>query len=221
MNIDYAMSTEPSKTYFGVYLNLFRWQVHQLIAWGHNDARHRIKSSNEEEPKITGYITEAIRARLRRVNIPSWCQYYSIREDSPIEASGRSGRFRPRPDIIIEAYLRGRPEYVFEAKRLRKNGFGADKYIDSDGMGRFISGPYALRYNEAAMLGYIQSDSLVHWKNQVKKAIDGNAKQLCLKPPQNDETVIDDFPLEWVSEHNRVSVGHSIAIYHILLDCCA
>ena len=218
MNADYTIAIKPSEIYFRVYRSLFRRQVHQLIAWGHHSARHRIQSNNEEEPNITGYITEAIRARLV-TNSPPWCVYYFVHEDTPIAASGRSGRSRPRPDIIIETNLGERPEYVFEAKRLRKHGFEANKYIDSDGMGCFVSGLYASRYDEAAMLGYIQSDSLIHWKDQVKKAIDENAKQLCLKSPQNDAAVIDDFPSEWVSEHDRISVGRSIAIYHILLDC--
>jgi len=220
MKADHTITIKPSEIYFGIYRSQFRCQVHQLIAWGHSSARHRIQSNNEEEPNITGYITEAIKARLI-TNRPLWCQYYSVREDSPIEASDRSGQSRPRPDIIIETYLGGRPEYIFEAKRLRINGFEASKYIDSDGMGCFISGRYAPRYDEAAMLGYIQSDSLTHWKDQVKKTINENAEQLCLESPQYDKTVIDVFPLEWVSEHKRVNLGRPIAIYHILLDCCA
>lgn len=220
MKADHTITIKPSEIYFGIYRSQFRWQVHQLIAWGHSSARHRIQSNNEEEPNITGYITEAIRARLI-TNRPLWCQYYFVREDSPIEASDRSGRSRPRPDIIIETYLGGRPEYILEAKRLRINGFEASKYIDSDGMGCFISGRYAPQYDEAAMLGYIQSDSLIHWKDRVKKTIDENAEQLCLESPQYDKTVIDVFPLEWVSEHKRVNLGRSITIYHILLDCCA
>ncbi len=220
MSADNTIAIKPSEVYFGVYRSLFRRQVHQLIAWGHHNARYRIQSNNEEEPNITGYITEAIRARLV-TNSPPWCVYYFVHEDTPKAASGRSGRFRPRPDIIIETNLGGRPEYVFEAKRLRTNGFGANKYIDSDGMGCFISGRYASRYDETAMLGYVQGDSLTHWKDQVTKAIDGNAKQLCLKSSQYDNTVIDVFPLEWVSEHERVNLGRSITIYHILLDCCA
>ena len=220
MKADHTITIKPSEIYFGIYRTRFRWQVHQLIAWGHSSARHRIQSNNEEEPNITGYITEAIRARLI-TNRPLWCQYYSVREDSPIEASDRSGRSRPRPDIIIETYLGGRPEYIFEAKRLRTNGFEASKYIDSDGMGCFISGRYASQYDEAAMLGYIQSDSLVHWKDKAKKTIDENAEQLYLESPQYDKTVIHVFPLEWVSKHKRVNLGRPIAIYHILLDCCA
>jgi hypothetical protein len=218
MKAGHTITIKPSDKYFGLYGNLFRWQVHSLIDWGYRNARYKIKSNNEEEPNITGYITKAIRDRLI-VNNPSWCQYYYIREDSPIEARGRYGRSRPRPDIIIETNFRDRPEYTFEAKRLRKNGFGVNKYIDSDGVGCFVSGLYASRYSEAAMLGYVQSDSLPHWQSKIKKAIAGNAKLLCLKSPQNDETVIETLPFEWVSQHDRHSVGRSIYIYHILLNC--
>jgi len=210
---------KPSATYFGVYSPLFRVQVHQLIAWGYEDARHGIRSNNEHEPAITGFIAEAIQERFWALNCPKWCTHYSVHDNPPVRREGRSGSSRLKPDIIIEANFLGRPEYVFEAKRLRKIGYGVGKYVDSDGMGRFISGLYASRYDEAAMLGYVQSDSLVHWQGKVRKAIDDNVNQLRLRPPQRNERVIDAFPLEWVSEHERDSIGRPITIYHILLDC--
>lgn len=110
---------------------------------------------------------------------------------------------------------------MFEAKRLRKKGFGVDKYVGSDGMGCFLSGLYASRYDEVAMLAYVQSDTLEHWRDQVKNKIDDNANLLRLKSSQRDVKVIDAFPLEWVSEHERDNVDRSITIYHILLDCLA
>jgi len=70
------------------------------------------------------------------------------------------------------------------------------------------------------MLGYVQSDCLAEWKDKVKRKICQDAEKLSLTGSQRDEQVIDAFPLEWVSEHNRNSVTRSIAIYHILLDCC-
>ena len=219
MNDKSTFTTRPSETYFGVYRDTFRLHVHQLVAWGHEEARNRIASNNEQEPDITGYISEAIKDRLVD-NCPPWCIYYSIHEDMPVKMRGRSGRSRPRPDIIIETNLGNRPEYIFEAKRLRKNGYGVDKYIDSDGMGCFISGRYAARYDEAAMLAYVQSDSVACWQREVRKAIDDNSKPLSLKPPQRNRNVIDVFPFEWISEHERISVGQPIVIYHILLDCC-
>ncbi len=220
MSLNHPVANRPSDRYFGVYRSQFRLHAHQLIAWGHSDARYKIQSNDEDEPSITGYITEAIRSRLR-TNSPPWCVYYCVREDTPIETNRRSGRNRLRPDIIIETILGSRPEYTFEAKRLRKKGYGADKYINSKGVGRFVSGQYALRYDEAAMLGYVQSDSLVNWQEIIKNMIAQNAKQLCLKSSQKDDKVIDDLPLEWVSQHERPRVGRPICIYHILLDCVA
>ena len=217
MNANDKMTSEHDETYFGVYRNLFRLHVHQLFAWGYSSARHMIKSNNEEEPNITGFIKVAIRNRLV-TNDPPWCVHYSISEDVPVEVINRVGRSRPRPDIIIETNMGNRPEYIVEAKRLRKNGYGPHRYIDADGMGCFISGLYASKYAEAAMLGYVQSDSLSHWQNLVKKAINDNAKLLCLRS-QKDETVIGVFPLEWSSEHDRHGISQPIRLYHILLDC--
>lgn len=213
------ITSTPSIEYFGVYGELMRKQVHQLIAWGFEDARHKIISDDIEEPSITGFIAEAINNRFRRLDSPDWCYYYSVKDDPPVEKEGADGKRRPRVDIIVEANFNGRPEYMFEAKRLRKNGFGVGKYIDSEGMGSFISGLYGKRYDEAAMLGYIQSDSLEHWQNKVKTAIKKASDELCLKEPQRDTKIIDEFPHEWKSEHERKSIGRSISIYHILLDC--
>ena len=71
------------------------------------------------------------------------------------------------------------------------------------------------------MLGYIQSDSLSLWQSKLKVAINKKANELDLVSAQHDEVIIDEFPLEWVSIHNRKTLGHSIDIYHILLDCCS
>lgn len=213
------ITSVPAIEFSGVYGKLMREQVHQLISWGFEDARHRIISDNIEEPSITGFIADAINNRFRRLDSPDWCYYYSVKDDPPVEKEGADGKRRPRVDLIMEANFNGRPEYMFEAKRLRKNGFGVSKYIDSEGMGCFIDGLYAKRYREAAMLGYIQSDSLEYWQDKIKSAIDKASDKLCLKPPQRDTKVIDAFPHEWISEHERKSIGRPIAIYHIILDC--
>jgi hypothetical protein len=186
---------------------------------GYSDAVYRIKSNNEEETAITGYITNAIKNRMRDINCPSWCKYYFIQDDPPLESEGRTGKRRRRADIIIESNISGRPEFIFEAKRLRKNGYGIDKYIGEDGMGCFINGIYGARYDEVAMLGYIQSDSLVFWKTNISHEIEKNNKILELDGYQQDISVISDLPLEWISTHKRKGITHSVRIYHILLDC--
>jgi hypothetical protein len=208
----------PNSPDFEVYVRAIKIQVHQLIAWGYQDARYLIKSDSEE-PSITGFIKEAINNRLR-ADCPRWCNIYYVVEEQPVQISGLTGKRRPRTDIIIGITSHRRPEYIFEAKRLSKNGFGVKKYIGVEGIGRFVEGKYASRYSEAAMLGYIQSDSLSLWQSKLKEAIDNNANELYLISAQHNEIIINDFPLEWVSTHDRIILGYPIDIYHILLDCC-
>lgn len=218
MKVDQVKTLEPDGNYFGAYSLSFRTQVHQIISWGFQDALKMIKSSDEEETAITGFIAEAIDDRFL-MNSPAWLEHYCVKDDPPIRKQGASGRSRPRSDLIIQANFLGRPEYIFEAKRLSKNGFGTDKYIGAEGLGRFVNGLYAKRYDEAGMLGYVQSDSLAHWKNNIRVSIDSHASPLCLKSAQHDETVLEDFPFEWISEHERTTLGRPINIHHILLNC--
>ena len=212
-------SLKPSQTIVRVFSLLFRIHAHQLIYLGYLDARSKMKPG-DDETTITGYITEAIQNRFDASNPPRWYKQYSVKDDPPIPTEGRTGRARLRLDIIIEATnWEGRPKYCFEAKRLHKKGFPASKYIGSEGMGCFINGLYASRYPEAGMLGYVQSDSIDHWREKVKAEINKKAHSLHLKSAQQDLQIIDVFPTEWISEHNRDSIGHPIIVHHILLDC--
>ncbi len=208
----------PSQTITRVFSPLFRTHVHLLIHQGYGAARSKIKSG-DDETTITGYITEAIQNRLEASNPPRWHKQYSVKDDPPIPTEGRTGRARLRLDIIIEANWEGRPKYSFEAKRLRNKGFPVSKYVGSEGMGCFVNGLYASRYAEAGMLGYIQSDSTEYWREKVKAEIDRKSNILRLKSLQQDIKVIEGFSTEWISEHNRGSIGHPIILYHILLDC--
>lgn len=214
---------KPSKAYFGPFPKRFVADVHQLLAWGYQDAYSRIHSptsdKDQEEPAITGFIAEAIEDRIDDLNRPRWCKNYSVYDDPSEKHEDKSGRSRPRSDLRIKSNMRGGPKFIFEAKRLRNLGFKESKYVGFDGMGCFISGLYASPYDEAGMIGYIQSDSLEHWQQMVKDKIDKEAAMLALIVPQQDVHIIDAFPLEWISNHRRKSVGRNIAIYHILLDC--
>lgn len=207
---------KPSKTYFGSFPKRFVVDVHQLLAWGYQDAHSRIRSATtdkeKEETAITGFIAEAIEDRIDDLNRPKWCKDYSVYDDPFERHDGRSGRSRLRSDLRIKSNMTGGPKFIFEAKRLRTPGFSAGKYVGTGGMGCFISGLYASRYDEAGMIGYVQSNDLAHWQEMVKEKIG-------LIPPQQDVQVVDAFPLEWMSYHQRKSVGRDISIYHILLDC--
>lgn len=219
MNNNSSKKPVHKVNYFESYINSSLKHVHQLIAWGYDDARGMIQSNDEQEPAITGFITEAIQKRLSTINCPEWCNYYSVKEDPPINSTDAIGKHRPRVDIIIEANFEGRPQVMFEAKRLRRNDHNVGDYIGSEGMGCFISGKYAKNNNEAAMLGYIQSDSIEYWCEKLKEKIQTECIKLCLVESQNDISIINDFQNEWNSKHSRVN-NRSILLYHILLDCC-
>jgi hypothetical protein len=70
------------------------------------------------------------------------------------------------------------------------------------------------------MLGYVLSDSPELWRERLKKAIQKKKVGLQLKVPPQNVHIIDAFPLEWTSTHDR-DVERPITIYHILLDCLA
>lgn len=184
-------------------------------------SRSKIESEALKEEHITEFIVCGTKDWMRRRDRPTWCKYYSIHEEAPVSRKDSHGKSRPRTDIFVELCSRlERPEYVFEAKRLRTNGYGVSRYTGLEGMGCFTEGIYASRYDEAAMLGYVQSDTLLEWKELVKKSITERAISLYLTSSQYDEIVIASFPSEWVSEHKRKNSNNSfVRIYHILLDC--
>jgi hypothetical protein len=214
-------SSKPDPSYFQPWKVAFRKNTHLLISAGYTAGRYKIESDEHNEEHITEFIVCGMKDWMRRRDRPSWCKYYSVHEEAPVSGKSSHGKSRPRTDIFIElgSHL-DRPEYVFEAKRLRTNSYEAGKYTGSRGMGCFTEGIYASGFNEAAMLGYVQSNTLFEWKERVKKSITEKATGLYLKSPQYDEVVIAEFPLEWVSEHERQnSKDNSVRIYHILLDC--
>jgi hypothetical protein len=208
----------PDLKYFRSFSNAFRIKAHTLISWGYRGSVSRIESDSHEETTITGYISEAINNRLRAFDYPIWCEDFSVKENSPVEKEGCEGKYRPQPDLIIEGNMRGRPQYVFEAKRLKKAGYGIGKYLGEDGLGCFLNGKYAARYDEAAMLGYVQSDSPGYWQKEIQDKINQKKENLNLFSGPQDTEIANDLPNEWLSVHKRESVKRLISIFHILLD---
>lgn len=214
---------EPTPFVFEVFSSFFRVQVHLLLAWGIDAARAKIRPDSEEE-HITGYIAEAIKDRLLRQD-PMWVQFYDVHNESPIPSDEHPGKERDCIDLtIVFVTDRGRPEFVFEAKQLNytKRYQRTGNYTDAKAMKRFLAGDYAnytARFPEAGMLGYVLSDSVKMWRDGLKAAIQDKGTELSLRRPQEDVRVVDAFPLEWTSEHNRKSAPHPVTIYHILVPC--
>lgn len=207
-----------SREWFQFYNGSFRKGVHQLLAWGYQDARFKIRATHEEE-EITGFIWEAIKARLDDPTTPPKFKYYDIHEEEHVRQSQRSGKSRQRLDIVATCSFKlPRPEFVFEAKVLRKNGFPISKYTGDDGMLCYIRGNYAEKYPAAAMIGYIQSDTPKRWFTELKRKFDSDEGSLLIQKHLRKVKVLKSFSDEWVSTHGRQD-NTPIEIFHIFLDC--
>ena len=194
----------------------FRRRCHRLLAIGYQEALPRILNEPDQETDITGYICEALKTWFRQNPNDSPC--FDIHDDPPLAGSGKTGKRRASTHIIINFTAGNRPEFFFEAKRLHRKKSPGSRYTDAGGMGCFISGRYANNYGEAAMIGYVQTDTLEHWHSELQERVQNEAADLKLESAKKSTTFASVFPLEWVSVHNREGLG-SIKLFHILLDC--
>lgn len=207
----------PRKPDWSVYKACFRRDAFQLLAWGHEDARGKILN-DLEETQITGFISEAIDKRLMSFKTPARFDRYGLKEDNPVPSESRTGKQRRRLDIIIERAQRGpRPRYVFEAKRLHRINHGIDKYSGKEGLLRFVQGTYAAEYPEAAMVGYIQSDTPDYWIEKLTKVL-AKGDELRISKHLSRDVVLKSIPHSWVSEHTRKHLN-PITLYHVMLVC--
>ena len=210
---------QPYPNWIATYDSFFRRDAHQLLAWGYEDARTNINPTLEET-EITGFIAEKIDKRFDDPDTPSRFDRYYLGEDKPITGEGRTGKSRRRLDLVIEwSGCKPRPKYVFEAKRLRKQGYPISKYTGEDGLQPFVAGTsYAAQYPEAAMIGYIQSDNYEYWIRELTRKFTESNNGLSIIKELTQVEVIASLPNELVSQHDR-STGSPITVYHILLDC--
>jgi hypothetical protein len=213
------MPLSPANPTWDCYNDSFRRDAHQLLAWGYEDARHKI-TSDSEETEITGFIAEAIQSKLDSLDIPKRFARYGVSEDKPITGENRTGKRRRRIDIIIEYHQHGpNPKYVFEAKRLCKPNQKMRDYCGKEGLLRFVDGRYAAEFPEVAMVGYMQSHTLQYWTDKLQRAFDNDTEnKLRIEETFCKISVIISLSSEWVSKHKRVKKS-SITIHHIFLDC--
>jgi hypothetical protein len=194
----------------------FRRHSHNLLAIGYREALPRILTEPEEETDITGYICAALK-KWFRAN-PGKYDGFDVHDDPHVELAGKTGKRRPRADIIITYTAGIRPEFCFEAKRLHRTKARASHYTDEEGMGCFISGRYASSYAEAAMIGYVQTDTLERWHGELQARVQKQVVELNLESTEAAVNFASAFPLEWVSTHRR-DVHGPVRLFHIILDC--
>lgn len=200
-----------------IYETYFRRDALQLLAWGHEDARSKILG-NSEETEITGLISEAIDKRLMSFSTPARFDRYTLREDNPVPGEGRTGKRRRRIDIIIERAQHGpRPRYIFEGKRLKRKSHGIKTYCGEEGLLRFVKGRYAAEYPEAAMVGYLQSDTPAYWAEKLTEVF-AKDRELRISKALRKDVVLKSLSDTWVSEHIREQLT-PISLYHVMLVC--
>jgi hypothetical protein len=194
----------------------FRRHCHRFLLIGYNEALCRIRTEPDEETDITGYICEALEKWFR--NHPQQSVGFFIKDDPPVCGTGKTGKRRPRTDIVIGYAAGVRPEFCFEAKRLHRHKAVGSRYTGAAGMCCFITGLYARQYDEAAMIGYVQTGTLEQWQCGLKKRVQDEAHQLNLESTDADLRFESAFPLEWSSTHGRQAKS-SVRLFHVLLDC--
>lgn len=195
----------------------FQRHCHRFLAIGYQEALTRIQSEPDEETDITGYICEALEQWFR--DHPDESYVFFIKDDPPLSGSGRTGKRRLRTDIIISYAAGKRPEFFFEAKRLYgTTTSAASRYTGENGMRCFISGRYAGHCPQAAMIGYVQSDTLEHWQWTLQQRVDSLRSELEVEDITTPVSFESSFPLEWSSSHRRKGSA-PVELFHILLDC--
>src|ERR1035438_671029 len=172
----------------------FRRHSHSPLAIGYQEALPRILKEPDEETDITGYICEALKEWFRAH--PKESAGFDVHDDPPLKQSGKTGKRRSRTDVIITYTAGNRPEFFFEAKRLHRKKAVGSRYTDTDGMGCFISGRYASLYAEAAMIGYVQTDTKERWHGELQQRVQNEAAQLKLESTELSVTFASAFPLE-------------------------
>lgn len=221
------MTTGTLASEWRVYVEEIREDAHQLLAWSYADVRARLAGATDEY-EITGFLADGMEARLRSADTPDRYLYYAVHNEKPTSASGESGKRRPKLDIQIQRTgLLSRPEFTFEAKRMRDEP-GADaaatmrQYLGPDGMGRFCSGRYVPGSPEVAMLGCVQAHDEQFWGERIAAALARDAQNggaaFSVAEPLVAAAIVSALPHEWLSVH-RTESGRQIRIFHVFIDC--
>jgi hypothetical protein len=210
-----------SDDWFSFYKGSFQRDAHQLLAWGYEATRSKIRSDHLEE-EITGLLIDGIKKRLNNTLTPARFRRYTVHEDEYARHTTRLGRRRQRIDIVVESSFRlPRPEFMFEAKVLKRPGFTIGRYTGRDGMQCYIRSEYAATYPVAAMIGYIQTDGPDYWYGQLHRKLGADKKKdLSVVVPLQQAKIIDSLRHEWVSRHKREN-SDDIDIFHVFLNFLA
>lgn len=193
------------------YWCAFRRKSHRLLHLGYTEALPRIRKHSPEE-NISGIIEENCEKLLDEgLCFEPEFRYIRIHNEKPINDDKRFGKHRFKIDLVIKEPSRNKlpAVFAFEAKRLQTGTHSIGKYVGSEGVGCFLRGEYVKDMPEAAMIGYVQNEDAIYWKNQLEAKLGEPIKAVKVLPELRDE---------WISQHPR-RTGTPVNLYHIFLDC--
>ena len=198
-----------------------RRDVFQLIAWGYQRKEKEIRQRRLEED-ITSLIRMGINEVLDELDddlLPRF-QLYSAHNEDPVDDHGKSGKKRPRVDVLIECSgSRPRKRYRLEAKRCARKKYKSKYNINwyAQGISAFLTGLYAKDSPEGGLLGLMQSDDEKYWRKELSTKLENDLSLCCQSSLSKVEPTSDLLDIT-VSVHKR-SDGSAIDLYHVFLDC--
>lgn len=204
------------------YRGRFLRDVYCLIARGYEGLTPG-SLVDKDETAITGLLVEAIESFLNDPLSPDWTGRYTIREEKPIHAAKKEGKARSRVDIEIESLgRRPRPQFQFEAKRLRAAvSRSLASYLGRDGLGCFLSGRYAASHGQAGMIGFVQSGSEPDWAHWIHERLNREAKRYQMASGSGGlrpHHLVPEIEHSYLSRHVRPA-DDAIEVHHVLLLC--
>ncbi len=181
-----------------IYWEAFRNRVFELISRAHACMRCEVGDAMDE-PEITGRVAQAVQAILMEDDT---YRLISVHEDEPLNQSNRFGKQRLKPDLKFTLTVVPRPQFIFEAKRLRMPDKPITIYLGQEGLGRFLDNRYPCPHDEGGMMGYVQTHSCTHWLDQIHVQYPLQITDNCA----------------WSTHERQGQSGDTLRIYHLLLD---
>ena len=151
---------------------------------------------------------------------PRWAIHFAVHEKLRQNDGELEGNNRFELDIVLERTQRGpRPKFVIEAKRLGPRHPVAN-YLGPEGLGAFIACEYANEHDDVGMLGYVQTKTLVRWREALGQELETpRGKHRVEVDGTWTSHVFRGGPaFTYCSRHTRSGNRGAITVYHTLLD---
>jgi hypothetical protein len=151
---------------------------------------------------------------LKEENSPNWADNFHVQEQRPHAPHGEIGNQRKKLDIFICGNREeGNLNFCFETKRLNKTT-GDEDYFGNNGIQRFLSGIYPINAcGEAAMIGYIQTENVLHWKKWLKEEL--------INSKFRKNSIIPELEDTFRTCHQSLSTNEGdVVLFHVLLNFC-